>query len=632
EVEFLPNTGMFVGWSADGALDVQGTSLGVSLTSASSDPQPGDWYGVHIGTRAQQAYLEGVTIGYGGGSSSYPGNLDINAQATVLDSDLHHSERHGLYLRGAHAVSITGTELTDNGEFGLYASVADALGSDFADNVVSRNGAGPVRLYASDVARLLPSSVYGGNAIDDIVVFGGIVSEDSVWHDVGVPLNIPYSVFVQHPMQHPTLTIRDGVEMMFGPSGALWVGYSYPGELDIQGSPDSGQGVSLLSAQSAPEPGDWGGVTFGRYASASRIAGATLLHSGSSTAALSIGGSVAVSDSAVGNSGSQGIRVASTGSLSLVNSAIRDNEGVGVDMSDGSTLLAEEDNQYSGNDWPIRLSASIVRQLSTSSQFSGNDNDFIWAIGATIREDSTWHDLGVPYYVAGNTYVGDSTNSPVLTLEDGADLRFAATRGLYVGFTSPGDLVINGDRTDGSGVSLSSFSGAGPGTWFGVKLLGRTSNRSRLEGFELSEAGYGSSYPGGLYLNNASPTVRDCVIRDNERHGIYVFSPPQPLVLSDCTVRDTTSTNSSTLPDGDGLFVAGTGILTGLLMDDVSFTGNERYPASVPLAFVDDLEPESGGSKYTGNGIDLIRVAEARLVRRSSGTIRAFPICSPATY
>lgn len=59
-------------------------------------------------------------------------------------------------------------------------------------------------------------------------------------------------------------------------------------------------------------------------------------------------------------------------------------------------------------------------------------------------------------------------------------------------------------------------------------------NSTVLDGFTITDC------TDGIYCSGASPTIRNCVIRNNTSHGIYCASSSAP-VITDCTIRNNSS-------------------------------------------------------------------------------------------
>ncbi len=102
-IKFQPDVEMYAGWNEAGGLIADGTNGRIRFTSNVASPNPGDWYSVGFYDYAIDASckLINCTIEYGGGSTSWPGNIFIrNAVPTVSGDSIGHSLNWGIYLDG----------------------------------------------------------------------------------------------------------------------------------------------------------------------------------------------------------------------------------------------------------------------------------------------------------------------------------------------------------------------------------------------------------------------------------------------------------------------------------------------------------------------------------------------------
>jgi parallel beta-helix repeat protein len=605
--------GLFVGQSYDGDIDIDGiASERVTFKSDDRSPAAGDYYGLYLGPESAASRIAGLDMKHAGGTSSYPANIYmVNARATIKDSIISDSARYGIYLHNS-TPTITNTEISNNAQYGVYCAsdtCMDHKADAFSKNVVKGNKLYPVAAYADTIRSLAKSSTFSGNTNDYILARGGTVTKDATWHDLGVPYRMDTNVHVQHSVNEPILTIEDNVDMRFDSASGLYVGQSYAGDIDVDGHT---KGVKMTSFRSRPAPGDWVGLSLhSRVGLDSRIDGLDISYggySGSYPGNLYVysASNLKITDSSFTEGSRSGLYVNTTSSVEVTGSDFNDNDDFGVYMHNNAMLDDTfTGDEMTGNAWPMRLSSQQVHMLGTGNTFSGNDDDFIQVrYNGYINAHSTWSPMDVPYYAVENIYVGNVSSGATLTLKDGVDMRFANRTGMWVGYSSyNGDLVVNGDRVKGKGVTFSSFSGTGAGTWYGFMLWDPTSGLTKMKGFELREAGYSASWPGGLYIQNGDAVLSDCLIEDNERWGVNVYSSSgsscSDVEISDLIIQDTTTTNKSTKPDGDGLHFNNTEYHQ-FFMDDVELTGNARYPVTLHANQMILMESETGGSDYTG--------------------------------
>lgn len=102
-IKFNVDVEMYAGYSAVGGLIADGTSGRIRFISNVASPSPGDWYNIGFYDLAIDASskLINCTIEYGGGSSSWPGNIYIQNSLPVISGDsIGHSGNWGIYLNG----------------------------------------------------------------------------------------------------------------------------------------------------------------------------------------------------------------------------------------------------------------------------------------------------------------------------------------------------------------------------------------------------------------------------------------------------------------------------------------------------------------------------------------------------
>jgi len=102
-IKFQPDVEMYAGYYESGGLIADGTSGRIRFTSNVASPSPGDWYniGFYDYTIDASSKLINCTIEYGGGSTSWPGNVYIqNAVPEVSGDSIGHSGNWGIYLNG----------------------------------------------------------------------------------------------------------------------------------------------------------------------------------------------------------------------------------------------------------------------------------------------------------------------------------------------------------------------------------------------------------------------------------------------------------------------------------------------------------------------------------------------------
>lgn len=189
----------------------------------------------------------------------------------------------------------------------------------------------------------------------------------------------------------------------------------------------------------------------------------------------------------------------------------------------------------------------------------------------------TWTACGSPHFVKGDFLV-EGRESPVLTIEAGAVVRFEKDASLVVGNEEPGGLIINGSA--GKPVVLTAdSSGPNAGFWKGIRF-GDTAVRDKasITGARIEYAG--EEDKDALYLAAAglqlNMTVRDSEFTNSLYAGIHMVENSR---LSE------SSSNIKILGTKAGTYDGGFPIVTYLL-------GSHLVPIGA----------------YTGNDIDAVRI------------------------
>ncbi|MFZ5476641.1 MAG: MopE-related protein [Myxococcota bacterium] len=611
-VEFYPAAGLRIAQSNLGRMLVNGATQGVTFTSSSATPAPGDWdllafYGNDTGS-----VIEGATIEYAG-AAGYGGIYVYGADLTVVDSVVRDNEGPGFYVHGFGTVAISGTDIVDNETYGvfingIYGNLAETGGPTFTDNVVSGNGTYPMYVQAEDVEQLDASSSFTGNGTDLIYVLSGTVTGDATWQALDVPYYLAGNLTLG-ATAGPVMTIEDGAELRFAASAAFNVATSNPGRLVVNAPTE---GVRFTSVSASPAAGDWDGIYIGIDDLGTSIEGAIVEYAG----ANGYGGFylwetegtapfVEIADSTITENLYDGIYVTGNSTVVLRDNTITNNTRRGVYMGGSAELYTDptaasfDGNVVSGNgDVPLYIDGDEVGEIGTGNTLSGNGTDQVYVTAATIAEDATWPALDVYYRIAGDLQVYGSVQ-PKLTISDGADLRFDTAAGIFVGLYGDGELVVDGTS---AGVYLGpSTTSPIPGDWDGLAFYGNDQG-SVVEGATIAYAG-NNGY-GGIYCTNCDNegggvSIRDTTVSDSEFAGIYVTSGGR-VELVGVTAQDNTTW---------GVYFSSNSSLVGLTTSsgwlENTMTGNGTYPLALQVS---DVGYVDAASVYSGNGTDWVYV------------------------
>ncbi len=214
-----------------GGLALLGTEAApVLVTSASSTPAPGDWYGIELDAgsdRGANVFTHAVV--------EYAGGWEYGA----------------IWVDNGTGLAMTDSEVYASGHFGLELVQGGEL-RDFTGNTFVDNAEGPVRINASDVHQL-GTGTYRPNEKEAIEVLWGSVADDATWRSLGVPYHAPEGFEVQPASGSATLTIEPRTTLMMGPNAVLSVGEG--ASLVLDGTADAH--VTVTSSDSSPSAGDW---------------------------------------------------------------------------------------------------------------------------------------------------------------------------------------------------------------------------------------------------------------------------------------------------------------------------------------------------------------------------------------
>jgi hypothetical protein len=268
-LRFGPQATLNVGrdTSFPGELIVNGTEAApVRFTSSASNPQPGDWAGVKLGSGITSAtHLSHAIIEYGGwasfgniGNLNLSGNRSATARPTLDHVVLRKSKGYGLMNHGMKlAEGSAGVTIHENGSYAVLTH-ADSAGGLPAGMSVS------------------------GNSPDAVYVVDSYVTTTQTWLGLGIPYILAEGLAVDagYSSQKTTLTLAAGAELRFSQDSSLLV--KRAGALVVAGTAQAP--VRLVPNSSTPFKGFWGGVTL--LGTGNRIDYAFISHGGATQSTL----------------------------------------------------------------------------------------------------------------------------------------------------------------------------------------------------------------------------------------------------------------------------------------------------------------------------------------------------------
>jgi hypothetical protein len=233
--------------------------------------------------------------------------------------------------------------------------------------------------------------------------------------------------------------------------------------------------------------------------------------------------------------------------------------------SSGVTLIGDcrgikfHDNTISSCDFvPVQTYASNVSSIGNNS-YRDNGLNQIRIIEGSVTINDSWQNPSVPYRLADGLRIKTAT----LTVSPAVELLFEDDEAA---------IISNGGCLQAVG-TLSEriiFTGSDIGCWKGIYFNASANDvNSKLIHCLVENGGQDGNQPANIVLENASPEISNCLIRQSIGYGVYISGRIKQGKLNNNTI-----------------------------------TNNARAPISISANGVKGLSPGS----YLGNGMDVIEV------------------------
>lgn len=257
-------------------------------------------------------------------------------------------------------------------------------------------------------------------------------------------------------------------------------------------------------------------------------------------------GDAHISNSTIRDNTSYGVYLSSNARIHLDNTTISGNYTYGFYSDSPAHVFSVNNCHFSyNNGYPVYAYARQMGYFSNCT-FEGNNYEAFHVVPDTITQDSYWenHDKE-PYWITGDVYVkGQDGADSVTTLyiEEGAELHFESTDGLYIGdddtVTEPGGLMAVGTASEPI-LFTGRQENPSHGFWDGI-IFQKYSEDSLclMEHCKIMSGGY-SNWE-AVHCIDASPTLRHCLIEYAGGTGIYSYQNSNP-VVEYCEIRNSSS-------------------------------------------------------------------------------------------
>lgn len=205
---------------------------------------------------------------------------------------------------------------------------------------------------------------------------------------------------------------------------------------------------------------------------------------------------------------------------------VKHSAGIGVQLWDGGRFAAGSTNLSVSfaADYPIAIAPGFAT-LPTGGSFTNNPANAVALSHSSVQTTQTWPNLGIPYVITSEVII-EGTETPILTLVPGTELRFGVNGGIIVGYNNAGGLQAKG--TEAAPIRFTA-NAATPtaGHWYGLTVTGVASN-TLLEHVIVEYGGRNNGYGGSnvVVTEDVGPIMRNSTLRYSSSCGVVRYSKP----------------------------------------------------------------------------------------------------------
>ncbi|MDH3202826.1 MAG: putative Ig domain-containing protein [Myxococcales bacterium] len=227
------------------------------------------------------------------------------------------------------------------------------------------------------------------------------------------------------------------------------------------------------------------------------------------------------------------------------NTTVTNSNGYGMAFDDQTHCAGGcDDNAVSGSRFSgLRMFANFIGRFGTGNALSGNNtsslvgHEGVWVVGDTVDVSASWPANDVPYVVQGNIEVRQATPFdpvPTMTIEAGAELRFAEDRRLRIG--AGGDGLLDAQGTVADPIGFTTIESATPVYWRGIEF-GQGSDGSVLDRVVVSYGGRNADTGNLNFLSGSLVTVGSVTFTHSNNYAGVAYVGSGPVFIGPPTDR-----------------------------------------------------------------------------------------------